>query len=333
MSIPRRTAIFGAAALLGGCALGAPSTVATPAPVTFEPDPTYPELPSQGPTPLGDPTPSLRSPDPTPSSVRPSSAKPSSAKPATTQPRPTQTLPTGGTLATGTNHSSAANAYAYTGANVQTWLRGQASAPKKLAFVTFDDGPNTTTTPRMLDTLKALGVPATFFTVGKQLASCPNWVPKRAIAEGHAVCLHSYSHDYALLYPGRSGNTANIMADFDRALSAARSALGSGYGTTAYRYPGGHMSWSNLAGADAALKQRGVTWIDWNCMSGDADKSRPSTADGMVALLTRELVAAGEPRTAVMLNHDSAAGNLTMQALPQLVRVLRDRGYSFGVIG
>jgi peptidoglycan/xylan/chitin deacetylase (PgdA/CDA1 family) len=153
------------------------------------------------------------------------------------------------------------------------------------------------------------------------------------MAEGHAICMHSYSHDYTYLYPGRVGNVVNIAADYDKALAVATRVLGPTYAPGGYRYPGGHMSWTGLEAADAALAQRNVSWIDWNCMSGDADKKPPANPDQAIANLTSTFTASGSPSAAVLLNHDSHGAHVTLAALPQFVKFFRDRSYAFGVIG
>jgi len=59
--------------------------------------------------------------------------------------------------------------------------------------LTFDDGPHPEHTPAILDRLRALGVKATFFVVGKHAVRWPEIV-RRAAAEGHAVGHHSWEH-------------------------------------------------------------------------------------------------------------------------------------------
>jgi peptidoglycan-N-acetylglucosamine deacetylase len=231
----------------------------------------------------------------------------------------------------GINHNAAAAAYAVPAATVHTWLTTKTGPATRTAFLTFDDGPSVIT-PQVLDTLKQLGVPATFFVIGRYLELNPA-ITQRAMAEGHAICLHSYSHDYAYLYPGRAGNVVNIAADYDHALAVATRVLGPTYAPDGYRYPGGHMSWTGLEAADAALAQRNVSWIDWNCMSGDADKKPPANPDAAIANLTSTFTASGSPTAAVMLNHDSHGAHVTLAALPRFVQFFRDRGYAFGVIG
>ena len=67
----------------------------------------------------------------------------------------------------------------------------------KAVALTFDDGPDRTYTPRMLDLLKANGVKATFCLVGKQAKAYPELV-RRIVAEGHTLCNHTYDHSLNL---------------------------------------------------------------------------------------------------------------------------------------
>jgi peptidoglycan/xylan/chitin deacetylase (PgdA/CDA1 family) len=63
---------------------------------------------------------------------------------------------------------------------------------RRLAL-TFDDGPDPAWTPRILDTLAAAGVRATFFLVGERAARAPALVRAMAGA-GHEIGNHSWSH-------------------------------------------------------------------------------------------------------------------------------------------
>jgi peptidoglycan/xylan/chitin deacetylase (PgdA/CDA1 family) len=65
--------------------------------------------------------------------------------------------------------------------------------PKKCAYLTFDDGPYITITPKILDTLKEYDVKATFFMQGWAISTYPS-VAKRVYEEGHAIGNHTYSH-------------------------------------------------------------------------------------------------------------------------------------------
>jgi peptidoglycan/xylan/chitin deacetylase (PgdA/CDA1 family) len=59
--------------------------------------------------------------------------------------------------------------------------------------LTFDDGPNATLTPKLLDLLAARHLKATFFVVGQNAADHPE-ILKRVVREGHEVANHSWSH-------------------------------------------------------------------------------------------------------------------------------------------
>ena len=46
-------------------------------------------------------------------------------------------------------------------------IRNLVNGKEKIAYLTFDDGPNTSVTPKILDILKAKNIRATFFVIGK----------------------------------------------------------------------------------------------------------------------------------------------------------------------
>lgn len=67
-------------------------------------------------------------------------------------------------------------------------------AQKKLVALSFDDGPNTQTTVRMLDVLKKHGVKASFFVIGNNIKGDSAAVMQRAHNEGHDIENHSLTH-------------------------------------------------------------------------------------------------------------------------------------------
>lgn len=62
----------------------------------------------------------------------------------------------------------------------------------KKAYLTFDDGPTTKATSKILDILKSENVKATFFVVGKHVKEYPELV-KREYEEGHYIANHGYN--------------------------------------------------------------------------------------------------------------------------------------------
>jgi cellulose synthase/poly-beta-1,6-N-acetylglucosamine synthase-like glycosyltransferase/peptidoglycan/xylan/chitin deacetylase (PgdA/CDA1 family) len=71
-------------------------------------------------------------------------------------------------------------------------IRRQGFLPKAIA-ITFDDGPATPWTPRVLDILQAEHVPATFFVIGENAERHPELIA-RLWREGHEIGNHTYTH-------------------------------------------------------------------------------------------------------------------------------------------
>ena len=73
------------------------------------------------------------------------------------------------------------------------------SRPKKVAL-TFDDGPDGSWTPAILDTLVAHHAPATFFVIGENALIHPGII-RRIWAEGHEIGNHTFTHPNLALVP------------------------------------------------------------------------------------------------------------------------------------
>ncbi len=66
---------------------------------------------------------------------------------------------------------------------------GVGSTDRRVAALTFDDGPSGEYTPAVLDALRAEGVHATFFVLGRQAREHPDIV-RRIVEEGHELASH-----------------------------------------------------------------------------------------------------------------------------------------------
>jgi peptidoglycan/xylan/chitin deacetylase (PgdA/CDA1 family) len=173
--------------------------------------------------------------------------------------------------------------------------------------LTFDDGPHESTTPRLLDILKANGVKATFFVVGTMVDKHPELV-QREEAEGHEVANHTFHH-YRL--PGLP--TAQIKSELSDGNDAIRRALGSS--VRLFRPPGGEYD-DNVIDVCRQLHYIMVLWTD------DPGDYRLTSAQ-KVANLTRRETSDG----AVILLHDGIES--TMEALPQLIKYWKAHGFHF----
>ena len=68
------------------------------------------------------------------------------------------------------------------------------TAEKQIA-ITFDAGPDTTITPKVLAVLTEYNVPATFFVIGKNISGNEKLL-KQIDAAGHIIGNHTFSHSF-----------------------------------------------------------------------------------------------------------------------------------------
>src|SRR5262245_44516055 len=112
-------------------------------------------------------------------------------------------------------------------------------------YLTFDDGPNPTATPELLDLLREHGVAATFFVIDKHLTRDTAPIVRRAFEEGHAVGVHWHSRD--LMFRGPTYVASTLQE------AAARLEVMTGHAAChAFRPHGGHRSLPLVRGAAKA---------------------------------------------------------------------------------
>ncbi len=75
-------------------------------------------------------------------------------------------------------------------------MKDRNSSTEKLVALTFDDGPNLSTTPKVLDKLEKHAVVASFFLIGEFVTDSTKPMVEREIALGCEICNHSWSHPY-----------------------------------------------------------------------------------------------------------------------------------------
>lgn len=232
----------------------------------------------------------------------------------------------------GANVTVEGNEYAYDAKKVEYALKeGKPHIDgKKIAFLTFDDGPSTTVTPKILDILKENNLKATFFIVGSSLETSDRAkeILKRTVQEGHAIGNHTYSHNYKYLYPRRIVNTNNFMNEVDKNERMMKSILGEDFHTRIIRFPGGHMSWKGTEGIDKIMNDKNYAYIDWNALSGDAE-GRRRTPEQLAARVRGEITENYKPDRVVVLMHDTYGKETTASSLQQIINHLKSLGYDF----
>ena len=201
---------------------------------------------------------------------------------------------------------------------------------KKIAYLTFDDGPSTEVTQQILETLEYNNIKATFFVLGSNIEKSDKQkeLLKEMVKKGHAIGNHGYCHDYGVLYPDRIANPTALVNDMKKSEGILKSVLGDEFSTSVIRLPGGHMSW-NTNELDSVLNEDGYTYIDWNTLNGDAE-SNDRTVEQLVNKLKQSIRDLwGNDDVLVILMHDTNAKKTTAKSLQETIDYLKDLGYDF----
>lgn len=234
----------------------------------------------------------------------------------------------------GNNIIYSAQKYAVPANDVLTMLNGKSTDGTKQVFLTFDDGPSKHT-PEILNILKEEGVHATFFVLGSALDESPKHTEylKREIKEGNAIANHTYSHDFKKLYPHNSVNVNTFMSELDKTNQIMRNILGKDFDTNVIRMPGGYMSReyykdSNLPALDNAFKSSSIVSIDWDGENGDATGKKYTPQE----LVNNAIKQTKDDTHVILLMHDSANKQATVDSLRDLINYYKSSGYEFKVI-
>jgi peptidoglycan-N-acetylglucosamine deacetylase len=189
-------------------------------------------------------------------------------------------------------------------------------------YLTYDDGPNPSTTPALLDVLARERVHATFFLIDEHVNAETAPIVRRMFADGHAVAQHSGNRWLLLKSPSALAATLTTAADRIERLAGQRPCR-------AFRPHGGWRSISMYRG----LRQIDYDLIGWGWMLWDVDPLRRRVADRVVDRLVSR-ASAGD--VIVMHDGDEKAPRQpqpqTVEATARLIPALRDRGLSFGTI-
>ncbi|MDI6891991.1 MAG: polysaccharide deacetylase family protein [Actinomycetota bacterium] len=182
--------------------------------------------------------------------------------------------------------------------------------------ITFDDGPNPSHTPQILDVLWEKKVKATFFVVGKHVEKYPE-LAKRIAEEGHDIGNHSYSHRD--LVPATRRVVLNETGKTERAIFKA-----TGTKTRLFRPPRG--IYSNAA--RKLLVEEGYRIILWTMSTLDWRGVSPKRILRRVKLYIRSGGIILFHDGGALLRSEGASRKNVVEALPMVIDYLREkRGY------
>jgi peptidoglycan/xylan/chitin deacetylase (PgdA/CDA1 family) len=189
-------------------------------------------------------------------------------------------------------------------------------------YLTFDDGPNATWTPPLLDALRDTGARATFFLIDEHITEGTAPIVRRIADEGHAIGLHSGTRRLVIIPPDQ-------LAQQLAAAAARVEAITGREPCRLFRPHAGWRSTTMYRGVEkAGYRLAGWSWgmWDWNWWR---------TPDGgRVAERIARKASAGD----IVVIHDGHHRNPkadrrhAAEAVRQLVPALRARGFEFAAL-
>ncbi|KHE68074.1 polysaccharide deacetylase family protein [Halobacillus sp. BBL2006] len=183
---------------------------------------------------------------------------------------------------------------------------------RKVVAITFDDGPSSEYTPRILSLLDKYKAKATFFVVGSRVVENPEIV-KNIVSSGHELANHTYSHpNFNGLPPEKMKEEMDKTYQSIKEIAHTRPKL--------FRPPGGYYNDPIVETAN----DQGYTVVLWSWHQDTFDWRNP----GVNSIVNKVL---RKTRNGdIILFHDFGGDRTqTIQALEQILPELKKRGYEF----
>lgn len=194
----------------------------------------------------------------------------------------------------------------------------------KRIYLTFDDGPSSDVTNKILDLLGKYNIKATFFLIGHNNTDD---IIKRIYNEGHAIGLHTYSHSYKNVYKSEEA----FFNDLDKISNKVYDITG--YKSYIIRFPGGSSNTVSrnynkgiMTRLTKEVESKGYYYFDWNVDSGD---TLTQDSDKICKNVTKSLNKGAN----IVLMHDYKGHQGTYDALPCIIEYAFKNGYTFDKIG
>ena len=203
--------------------------------------------------------------------------------------------------------------------------QNKTNGKKGVIYLTFDDGPTTSITPKILDILKEKNVKATFFILNYN--SNTEKLVQREINEGHTVGIHGYSHDYSKIYQSVDAYMSNITKLQEKIKKST------GYNATITRFPGASSNTISrynpgiMTELSREVVKRGYKYFDWNVSSGDAGGARTSQD-----VYNNVIKGLSKNKANMVLMHDFGGNTKTLNALADIIDYGINNGYTFSSI-
>jgi len=194
---------------------------------------------------------------------------------------------------------------------------------KKIAYLTFDDGPYYATHD-FLKVLNKYRVKATFFTIGLDKEYCFDnrskkcyELYKKVVDQGHTIANHSYSH---LIFNGLYSSSTALINQVKKHENFIKEKTGAT--TNIFRFPGGSGTAKAYGVFDSSVKklrEMNYGWVDWSASNGDGGD--PGNKSQALARFKSEI----NENIEVVLFHDY--NRVTLSMLPEAIEYLQKKNY------
>lgn len=202
----------------------------------------------------------------------------------------------------------------------------QGTYQSSMIYLTFDDGPSASITPKVLDILKETGVKATFFVTCK--SDSLNYLIKRAHDEGHTIALHTCTHKYNEIYKSDEAYFNDLYSISNKVKNIT------GVESKIIRFPGGSSNAVSkqynigiMSRLVSKVSARGYIYFDWNIASGDA-----GGANNKNDVYNNVIKGISPTKTNVVLMHDFENNYKTLNSLKDIITTCKNAGYTFAAI-
>ncbi len=186
---------------------------------------------------------------------------------------------------------------------------------RRCVSLTFDDGPTPSCTPELLEILRKSKVQGTFFVIGEQAERHPDLL-QRAVADGHVIANHTYSHPhlFCFLTPRR------LRSEIDKGQEAIQRICG-----IRPRYFRSPVGLRHLLLNDC-LERAELEYISWTIRSFDTIVRKPE-------MILNRILARVAPGDIILLHDNARAGGVMLEILPRMIHELKGRGFEFVTVG
>jgi poly-beta-1,6 N-acetyl-D-glucosamine synthase len=187
----------------------------------------------------------------------------------------------------------------------------------KVVSITFDDGPDPSYTPKILDILKKYNIKATFFIVGQNAQENPDII-QRMYNEGHEIGNHSYTHP-------NLGKISEVMTTFELNSTQRVVEATTGHSTVLFRQTyDAATEMATINDYAPSIRAQQLGYVSVGESIDPLDWQAPTSEE-----LNRRVMSDLNLGNTILLHDAGGNRDSTVAALPVIIESLIKQGYTF----